>query len=95
MHRERYVSMGQDSRMARTRVTVRCADCPFSATYDRLPDARTAVDDHESTTGHDVAWDIESLTDGVSQAGADAGVCGRPECANEDSPLVDPALRDP
>ncbi|MFW5916837.1 MAG: DUF7542 family protein [Halorubrum sp.] len=80
--------------MGRTRVTVRCADCPFSVTYDGLPVARTAVDDHESETGHDVAWDIESLAAGVSQAGADAGVCGRPECANEDSPLVDPALRD-
>lgn len=80
--------------MRGTRVAVRCADCSFESTHDRLPDARTALDDHESATGHDVAWEIESLAAGVSQAGADAGVCGRPECANEDSPLVDPALRD-
>jgi len=58
-------------------------------------DARTAVDDHESTTGHDVRWEIESLDAGVSQAGADAGVCGRPGCANEDSPLVDPEPPEP
>jgi len=48
------------------------------------------LDDHEAATDHAVTWDIESLADGVSQAGADAGVCGRPECVNEDSPLVDP-----
>ncbi|MGQ3329084.1 MULTISPECIES: DUF7542 family protein [Halorubrum] len=76
--------------MDETRVAVRCDDCPFAATYDRLRDARTAVDDHESSTGHSVDWEIESLDAGVSRAGADAGVCGRPECANEDSPLVDP-----
>ncbi|ELZ41435.1 hypothetical protein C471_06138 [Halorubrum saccharovorum DSM 1137] len=74
-----------------TRVTVRCRDCSFAATYESLRDARAAVDDHESTTDHGVGWTIESLAAGVSQAGADAGVCGRPECANEDSPLVDPA----
>jgi hypothetical protein len=80
--------------MERTRVVVRCADCPFESEYDRLSAARTALDDHESTTGHEVAWEIESLADGVSQAGADAGVCGRPECANEDSPLLDPERAD-
>ena len=69
---------------------VRCADCAFEAEYDRLSTARTALDDHEAATDHAVTWDIESLADGVSQAGADAGVCGRPECVNEDSPLVDP-----
>lgn len=81
--------------MQRSRVTVRCADCSFEVTYDGLPDARTALDNHESTTGHDVMWEIEALADGVSRAGADAGVCGRPECANEDSPLVDPGRPDP
>jgi hypothetical protein len=80
--------------MGQTRVAVRCADCSFGAAYDRLPSARTALDDHESTTGHEVTWEIESLADGVSQAGADAGVCGRPECVNEDSPLVDPGPAD-
>jgi hypothetical protein len=78
-----------------TRVTVRCRDCQFATAHDRLRDARTAVDDHESTTGHDVTWEIESLDAGVSRAGADAGVCGRPECANDDSPLVDPDPPEP
>jgi len=50
-----------------TRVTVQCRNCSLAATYDdRLRDARTAVDDHESTTGHDVRWEIESLDAGVS-----------------------------
>jgi len=71
-----------------TRVAVDCVDCSFSATHRRLPDARTAVDQHESTTGHKVVWDIRTLAAGVMRAGADAGVCGRPECVNEDSPLV-------
>lgn len=76
--------------MGRTRVAVRCVDCRFESEYDRLSAARAALDDHESTTGHEVTWEIESLADGVSRAGADAGVCGRPECANDDSPLLDP-----
>lgn len=76
--------------MERTRVTVRCCECPFERAYDGLPDARAALADHGSTTAHDVTWEIESLSDGVTRAGADAGVCGRPECANEDSPLVRP-----
>ncbi len=71
-----------------TRVAVRCVDCSFSATYSRLPVARVALDEHESSTGHEITWEIEALTAGVTQAGADAGVCGRPECANEESPLV-------
>ncbi|WP_200530971.1 hypothetical protein [Halorubrum sp. LN27] len=81
--------------MDETHVAVRCDDCPFAATYDRLRDARTAVDDHESMTGHGVDWEIQSLDAGVSRAGADAGVCGRPGCANEDSPLVDPDPPEP
>ncbi|TKX71119.1 hypothetical protein [Halorubrum sp. SP9] len=76
--------------MDETRVTVRCRDCSLAATHDALRDARVALNDHESTTGHAVDWIIESLDSGVSQAGADAGVCGRPERANEDSPLVRP-----
>ncbi|WP_280587941.1 hypothetical protein [Halorubrum sp. Boch-26] len=74
--------------MERTRVAVRCVDCSFEAGYDELPAARAAIDDHESATGHEVVWEIKSLAEGISQAGADAGVCGRPECVNEDSPLV-------
>jgi len=73
-----------------TRVTVRCRDCSLATPHESLRDARVALNDHESTTGHRVDWTIESVDSGVSQAGADAGVCGRPECANGDSPLVDP-----
>lgn len=80
--------------MKRTRVTVTCADCSFESAHDRLSDARVALDDHESTTGHDVTWEIDALADGVTQAGADAGVCGRPECVTKDSPLVDPPRPD-
>ena len=76
--------------MDRTRVTVTCADCSFESEHERLRDARVALDDHESETGHDARWEIESLAAGVTRAGADAGVCGRPECTNADSPLVDP-----
>ena len=76
--------------MDRTRVTVTCADCSFGSEHERLRDARVALDDHESETGHDARWEIESLAAGVTRAGADAGVCGRPECTNADSPLVDP-----
>ncbi|GAB3694952.1 DUF7542 family protein [Halorubrum pallidum] len=77
--------------MDRTRVTVTCVDCSFESRYDGLPSARVALDDHESTTGHDTTWTIGALADGVTRAGADAGVCGRPECTNEASPLVDPS----
>lgn len=74
-----------------TRVTVRCRDCTLATAHETLRDARVALNDHESSTDHRVDCTIESVDSGVSQAGADAGVCGRPECANEDSPLVDPA----
>lgn len=70
-----------------TRVTVRCRDCTLATAHETLRDARVALNDHESSTDHRVDWTIESVDSGVSQA----GVGGRPECANEDSPLVDPA----
>jgi len=76
--------------MEGTCVAVDCVDCAFSTTYRKLSDARIALDEHESTTGHEVAWEIETLAAGVTQAGADAGVCGHPECTNEDTPLVRP-----
>ncbi|OYR53803.1 DUF7542 family protein [Halorubrum halodurans] len=76
--------------MVGTRVVVRCADCPFETTHDRLRSAREALAAHEADAGHVVDWRIESVAPGVERAGADAGVCGRPECTNADSPLVDP-----
>lgn len=80
--------------MDRTRVVVRCAECRFEATHDRLRTARETLADHEAETGHAVDWRIESLAPGVERAGEDAGVCGRPACANADSPLVDPDVPD-
>ena len=69
--------------------SVRCDDCAYEAAFDSLRRARTAVSDHERATGHAVEWEIGSLAEGVERAGADAGVCGRAECANPDSPLLD------
>ncbi|WP_336037905.1 DUF7542 family protein [Halobacterium yunchengense] len=64
---------------------VECS-CGFEAGFDRLRDAREAVDAHESA-GHDADWDIRRVAPGVERAGEDAGVCGRPECTDEASPL--------
>jgi hypothetical protein len=69
--------------------SVRCDDCAYEAAFDSLRRARTAVSDHERATGHAVEWEIGSLAEGVERAGDDAGVCGRAECANPDSPLLD------
>ncbi|TKX48210.1 hypothetical protein EXE41_02340 [Halorubrum sp. SD690R] len=72
-----------------TTVRVRCTDCAYDEAFDSLRRARTALDDHERATGHAVDWQIGGLTAGVERAGDDAGVCGRDECANADSPLLD------
>lgn len=73
--------------MTGTHVAVRCLDCEFREEYSKLPEARSALDAHESETDHTVNWQIEKLSSGVERAGADAGVCGRSGCVNEDSPL--------
>jgi len=67
--------------------TVTCGACEYEESFDRLGDARAAVQAHRSETGHDPTWEIQSVAAGVETAGADAGVCGRPACTNEDSPL--------
>ncbi|MWV65425.1 hypothetical protein GRS48_11440 [Halorubrum sp. JWXQ-INN 858] len=74
--------------MDRTRVVVRCGECEFQGAYGSLRDARVALAEHERDTGHAVDWRIDEVAAGVKRAGADAGVCGRPECVNTDSPLV-------
>jgi len=74
--------------MARTRVRVTCLTCEFEATHDRLRTARTVLSQHETETGHDVDWTIESLAAGVEKAGADATVCGHTTGAPPDSPLA-------
>jgi hypothetical protein len=70
-------------------VVVECRDCDFRETFPNLGKARVALDGHESDTGHDVDWEIGHVASGVEQAGADAGICGVPGCANLDSPLLD------
>lgn len=70
-----------------TRVTVTCPDCGLEESFSKLRDARERVDDHEAD-GHDPDWQIEQLASGVERAGDDAGVCGRPDCTNPNSPLV-------
>jgi len=72
--------------MSDARATVTCG-CGYEEGFDRLRDARSAVADHRAETGHDPAWEIHEVAAGVEQAGADAGVCGRPECTNEESAL--------
>lgn len=70
-------------------VAIECLDCDFSASFSNLGRARLALDDHESSTGHDIDWQIDRVDAGVAQAGADAGVCGVDGCENPDSPLLD------
>ncbi|MGM0605084.1 MAG: DUF7542 family protein, partial [Halobacteriota archaeon] len=74
--------------MTDTRVTVSCLDCSFREEFSRLSIARETLSTHAEDTGHEVTWDIHRLAAGVEQAGADAGVCGIPSLANEDSPLI-------
>ncbi|GAB6880595.1 hypothetical protein JCM17823_28690 [Halorubrum gandharaense] len=69
-------------------MAVTCADCDYTETFDGLRRGREAVAAHESNTGHNADFEIRQLAPGVERAGADAGVCGRPDCANDDSPLV-------
>jgi len=66
--------------------TVVACSCGFEAAFDRLRDARAALAVHEDA-GHDADWEIRRVAPGVKRAGEDAGVCGRPECTNEASPL--------
>ena len=72
----------------RSVVVVTCADCEYGETFDGLRHGREATVAHASETGHDADFEIRQLAAGVERAGADAGVCGRPDCANADSPLV-------
>lgn len=57
-------------------VTVTCAGCAYTAVFDRLGDARAAVQTHQDRTGHHVRWAIEDMADGVAVMGDQAGVCG-------------------
>ncbi|MWV39034.1 hypothetical protein [Natrialba sp. INN-245] len=70
-------------------VVIECHDCAFRESFANLGRARIALDDHESETGHSVDWEIDSVAPGVERAGADAGICGVPDCENPDSALLD------
>ncbi|MFD1643016.1 DUF7542 family protein [Halohasta litorea] len=75
--------------MGADHVVIECLDCEFRESFPNLGRARLALDDHESSTGHDIDWQIDRVDVGVAQAGADAGVCGVDGCENPDSPLLD------
>lgn len=74
--------------MGQPRATVTCPDCGFEEPFAKLGDARSALETHRTETGHDVTWTLGRLAPGVERAGDDAGVCGREECGNPDTPLV-------
>ena len=73
--------------MAEKRATVTCTECERTETFDRLARARSFIETHRSETGHEATWELHRLAPGVERAGDDAGVCGRPECTSEESPL--------
>ncbi|MFC7079188.1 DUF7542 family protein [Halorussus caseinilyticus] len=74
--------------MASKRATVTCPDCGLEETFTKLGTARSCIEDHRTETGHEATWELHQLDAGVERAGDDAGVCGRPGCTNENSPLV-------
>ncbi|WP_435116413.1 DUF7542 family protein [Halolamina sp. C58] len=73
--------------MSDDRVTVTCDDCALAETFDSLGAARAFVEEHRTETGHDPTWELPSLASGVERAGDEAGVCGRPDCTDTESPL--------
>ncbi|WP_435181793.1 DUF7542 family protein [Halorussus sp. AFM4] len=73
--------------MTDERATVTCPDCDLDETFDRLGAARARIETHRTEAGHEAEWELHRLDSGVERAGADAGVCGRPECTNAKSPL--------
>jgi hypothetical protein len=73
--------------MADQRATVGCPDCEFEEAFRKLAAARERIADHRDETGHSARWDLHELSSGVEQAGEEAGVCGRPECTDEESAL--------
>ena len=75
--------------MTDDRVVVECRNCEFREPFPNLGRARVALANHESSTGHEVGWEIDRVEAGVARAGADAGVCGVEGCENPESPLLD------
>ncbi|WP_178916892.1 hypothetical protein [Natronomonas gomsonensis] len=73
--------------MTEKHVTVSCRACDRTETFEKLRTAREFIETHRTETGHEATWELPSLASGVERAGADAGVCGRPECTTTESPL--------
>lgn len=69
------------------RATVTCPECELMETFTKLREARARIEDHRLATGHDPIWELSNLSSGVERAGDEAGVCGRPDCGADDSPL--------
>ena len=72
--------------MSTHRATVTCPSCDLEETFAKLQAARTCIEDHRTETGHDPAWDLHGLSEGVERAGEAAGVCGIP---GSDQPLTE------
>lgn len=68
-------------------VTVSCPACDLTESFDSLGAARAFVEEHRTETGHEPTWKLPSLAEGVERAGDEAGVCGRPDCTDAESPL--------
>jgi hypothetical protein len=66
--------------------SVRCA-CGYAERFEQLRAAREALARHASKDGHDPEWTIHGVASGVTRAGSEAGVCGRPACTDDGSPL--------
>ena len=70
-------------------VVIECRNCDLRESFPNLGQARLGLADHESSTGHNIDWEIDHIDAGVAQAGADAGICGVDGCENPDTPLLD------
>jgi hypothetical protein len=66
--------------------SVRCA-CGYAERFEQLRAAREALARHATKDGHDPEWTIHGVATGVTRAGEEAGVCGRPDCGSTDSAL--------
>ena len=66
---------------------VSCGACDLTKSFDSLGAAREFVEAHRVETGHEAEWELSRLASGVERAGDEAGVCGRPDCTDTDSPL--------
>jgi hypothetical protein len=73
--------------MTDERATVNCPDCGLDESFGKLGAARERIEAHRRETGHEAVWELSALSPGVERAGDEAGVCGRPECTDEESAL--------